>query len=228
MRLAAPLRSSEMPENDLTPVQRFVLLTLMIRTTSLPNTAVSNSLKADKRIDLEKRGLIEVVGKPMQLELTQKGHDRALRELTAKQPEKTGALGFALYTALDFLHRLIEGTRVEPRAIFHLRDLDRIARAVTPSGSDGLPDEGATLEERVRKVYAELNSQPGGHVMLADVRDALPDVARRELDATLLRMNRCADVHITPESNQKALTQRERAGAVSIGNQQRHLIVIAS
>jgi hypothetical protein len=207
-----------MPEHDLTPVQRFVLLTLMIRADSLPNTAVSNSLKAEKRNDLVKRGLIEVSGKPMQLELTQNGQDHALRELTAPQPEKTGAIGFTLYTTLNFLQRLIERSRIEPRALFQLRDLDRVVPAAASH----------TVEEQVRKAYAELAGLPGGHVMLADVRDALPGVGRADLDATLVRMNRSSDVHITPESNQKALTPRERSGAVSIGNQERHLIAIVS
>jgi hypothetical protein len=221
-------KEQRVPEVDLTPAQRFVLLALMGRATSLPNTAVSNSLKADKRIDLEKKGLIEVTGKPMQLELTQKGHDRALRELTAQQPEKTGVIGFTLYTYLDFLHRLIESTGVEPRALFQLRDLERVTRAAGSSTPDAALVADPTLEERVRKVYAELVGRPGGHVMVADVRDALPEVARPELDATLARMNRSADVHITPESNQKSLTSRERAGAVTIGNQDRHLIAIVS
>jgi len=207
-----------MPENELTTVQRFVLVTLMIRAESLPNTAVSNSLKADKRNDLVKRGLIEVSGKPMQLELTQYGQDRALRELTAAQPEKTGAIGLALYTTLDFLHRLIERSGIEPRALFQLRNLSRV---VPTAASDA-------VEEQVRKAYAGLARRPGGHVMLADVRDALPGVGWAELDATLIRMNRSPDVHITPESNQKALTPRERSGAVSIGNQERHLIAIVS
>jgi hypothetical protein len=219
---------TKMPDNDLTPVQRFVLLSLMINATSLPNTAVSNSLKADKRNDLVKRGLIEVVGKPMQLELTQKGHDRALLELAAQQPEKTGMIGFALYSALGFLHRLIEGTGADPRALFRLRDLPRVTEARTAPASNDLPAGAATLEERVRKAYAELVGHPGGHVMVADVRDALPDVARSELDVVLVRMNLSADVHLTPESNQKALTARERAGAVHIGNQQRHLLAIVS
>lgn len=213
-----------MPENDLTTVQRFVLLTLMGRASSLPNTVVSNSLKADKRNDLVKRELIEVAGKPMRLELTQKGHDRALRELTELQPERTGAAGFALYTYLDFVHRLIEATGIEPRALFQLRDLGRLAPAVAAAQVADAED----VEDRVRKVYAELVTRAGGHVMLADVRDALPGVPRSELDATLARMNRSADVHITPESNQKALTDRERAGAVLIGNQERHLIAIVS
>jgi hypothetical protein len=141
-----------------------------------------------------------------------------LRELTASQPEKTGAIGFTLYTILDFLHRLIERSGIEPRALFQLRDLHRVVPAAASH----------TVEEQVRKAYAELAGRPGGHVMLADMRDALPGVGRAELDATLVRMNRSSDVHITPESNQKALTPRERSGAVSIGNQERHLIAIVS
>ncbi|WP_436528744.1 hypothetical protein [Actinoplanes sp. HUAS TT8] len=218
-----------MPENDLTPAQRFVLLVLMGRASSLPNAEISNSLKADKRNDLVKRELIEVTGKPMQLELTQKGHDRALRELAGPQPERSGAIGLALYTYLRFVDQLIEATGIEPRALFQLRDLHRVIPATQQSRvEEGIGEVGDDLDGQVRKIYAELVGRPGGHVMLADLRDSLPGVERSELDATLVRMNRSSDVHITPESNQKSLTARERAGAVSIGNQERHLIAIVS
>jgi hypothetical protein len=35
-----------------------------------------------------------------------------------------------------------------------------------------------------------------------------------------------SDVNIVPESNQKALTNREREGAVVIGDQKKHMIAI--
>lgn len=222
-----------MPEKDLTTVQSSVLLALMIGAAPLRYSQVSNSLKKPHRVDLENRGLIEVTGSPMQLELTQKGHDQALRDLTADQPPKTGPSGLAFHVTRDFLHRLIETTGIEPRDLFRLRDLGRVAPAVAASETENdvavvASEAGTGVEDQVRKVYADLVGHPGGHVMLADVRDALPGVPRSELDATLARMNRAADVHITPESNQKSLTERERAGAVSIGNQERHLIAIVA
>jgi hypothetical protein len=44
----------------------------------------------------------------------------------------------------------------------------------------------------------------------------------------LIQLSRAPDVDIVPESNQKVLTPDERAAAVSIGNQDMHLISIGS
>jgi hypothetical protein len=63
----------------------------------------------------------------------------------------------------------------------------------------------------------------GQHVMIADVADMV-DLTAAEIQAGCSYLNRQAGWHVTPESNQKALTARERAGAVRIGNQDRHLI----
>jgi hypothetical protein len=211
-----------MPKDDLTSVQRFVLLTLMIKTEPMPNPTFG-SLKTDQRKDLEKRGLIEIVGqRPMRLELTQRGQDRALEELGAEQPDRTGSAGLALYTALEFLGRLIDHTGADPRDLFRLR----LAGPVLPA-QPGSAD-AAALDERIRAVYRSLVAKPGDFVMLDEVRDALPEVSRAELDAALVTMNQSADVHLIPESNQKVLTPRQRQAAVSIGNQHRHLLGIGA
>ncbi len=41
-------------------------------------------------------------------------------------------------------------------------------------------------------------------------------------------MNRLPDVNLIPESNQKALEARDREAAVSIGNQDKHLLSIGT
>lgn len=211
-----------MPKDDLTSVQRFVLLTLMLKAEPVPNP-VFVSLKQDQRKDLEKRGFIEIVGaRPMRLELTQRGQDRAVEELGAEQPARTGSAGLALYSALDFLGRLLDHTGADPRDLFRLR-LGGSVLSAQPGGADP-----ATLDERIRAAYTSLVAKPGDFVMLDELREALPEVSRAELDAALVTMNRSADVHLIPESNQKVLTPRQRQAAVSIGNQHRHLLGIGS
>jgi len=206
-----------MPDQELTSVQRYVLLTLMISASPLPNTAVSNSLKKPKRDELVKWGYVEAGGRPMILELTQKGHDRAVAELDGEQPARSGTVGLALYAALGFVRNLIERTGTKPEDLFRFRLAATPVEAALDSG----------LEERVRKAYSALTSRPGDYVMLEDLRAALPDVDRAELDDTLIELNRSRDVNIVPESNQKVLTEGQRSAAVSIGNQSRHLIAIS-
>src|SRR5262249_22682516 len=96
--LLAPYRSIRLQDADqdeeLTLVQRCVLVTLMIKATALPNTFLRNEarieLKADKRRDLKERGLITVTEQPLVLELTEKGWGRAKRELGAGVPPGAG------------------------------------------------------------------------------------------------------------------------------------------
>ena len=220
-----------MSKDDLTAVQCFVLLTLMIKAAPVPNPTFSNSLKTDARQDLEKRGFIEIVGeRPMSLELTQKGHDRAVAELGREQPPRSGSAGLALYTTLDFLGRLLDRTGLDARDLFRLRGVDALlsaapgTREAEPVAVDGAAP--ADLDARIREAYAALVAKAGDFVMLDELRDTLPGVARPAVDAALVSMNLSADVHLIPESNQKVLTPRQREAAVSIGNQDRHLLGI--
>lgn len=215
-----------MSKDDLTAVQCFVLLTLMIKAAPVPNPTFSNSLKTDARKDLEKRGFIEIVGqRPMSLELTQKGHDRAVAELGREQPPRSGSAGLALYTTLDFLGRLLDRTGLDARDLFRLRGVDALLTAApaAPAEPGATPDD---LDARIRGAYAALVAKAGEFVMLDELREALPGVARPAVDAALVSMNLSADVHLIPESNQKVLTPRQREAAVSIGNQDRHLLGI--
>lgn len=206
-----------MPNHELTSVQRYVLLTLMITASPLPNTAVSNSLKKPKRDELVNWGYLEADGRPMILELTQKGHDRAVAELRGEQPPGSGTIGLALFAALGFVRDLIDRTGTKPEDLFRFR------LAATPVAT--ALDSG--LEERVRKAYSSLAARPGDYVMLEDLRGALPDVDRSALDDTLIELNQARDVSLVPESNQKVLTAGQRASGVSIGNQSRHLLAIS-
>jgi hypothetical protein len=206
-----------MPEPELTSVQRFVLLTLMINAAPLPYKAVKNSLTAAKRTELKDWKYIEVSDTPMTLDLTQLGHDRAVSELAGEQPPRSGPAGLALVAALGFVKNLIEQTGITPQDLFRFRTA--ALRGITPP-------RDSDLEDRIRAAYSALTGQPGDYLMLEDLRQALPDVSRGDLDAALVELNRHREVSLIPESNQKVLTHTQRAAAVSLGNQFKHLIAI--
>jgi hypothetical protein len=84
------------------------------------------------------------------------------------------------------------------------------------------------VEALIREAYAELAREPGGWVSLTDLRVLLRDVTRTKADETLRRMAAMPDVNIVPESNQKALTRRDREAALAIGDQDKHLISIGA
>jgi len=205
-----------MSEMDLTPAQRRALVILMAEAREVPNSYLTTVRKFDlKRPDrdrLKKDGLIRVnqerKGGPFSLELTEKGWQRAVAELGSSVPARAGSYGAALYAVLDKLGQYVDRAKISPQDIFF-----------------AVPED---VEARIRKAYGELAPRAGDYVMLARLRKALADIPRPDLDATLVRLVQAPDVRIVPESNQKALSAEERAGAVIIGNQHRHLISIGS
>jgi hypothetical protein len=82
------------------------------------------------------------------------------------------------------------------------------------------------VETRVREAYAGLAASPGAWVNLSRLRPLLGDLPRARLDETLVRMERLGDVNLVPESNQKTLTPQDREAAVTIGDQDKHLLWI--
>ncbi|MEU4661125.1 hypothetical protein ACWEOR_03950 [Micromonospora chalcea] len=225
-----PQRSIRMPEKELTLVDRCILVTLMVKAAPLPQTYFTNvagiGLKADHRRRLESLDLIEVTEKPITLALTDKGWDRATEELGAEPPKGAGTAGGTLYVALDFLRRLIDHSGTRADDLFRMQiNRDEVV-APPPVASSASPAADAVA--LIRQAYHELAAKPGDYVMLADLRDALSDLPRPEFDAALVTLNRERGVHLVPESNQKVLKPQERAAAVTIGNQDKHLVAISS
>jgi hypothetical protein len=77
----------------------------------------------------------------------------------------------------------------------------------------------------IKRAYGTFAGQYGqGWMMLAEVANRV-DMDHDSLTAGVLFLMRTEDrFHVIPESNQKVLTKDERAAAVWIGNQWRHLI----
>jgi hypothetical protein len=215
-----------MPDYDLTPVQRSVLLILMAEAREVPNADLKNNLKVDlkreRRDGLKDLDLIKVREEKRRLflELTDRGWAWCSDQDGLEVPAGMGHGGAAAYAMLAGLRR----------------NLHRHGSATVPElfgryGEPALPvDEGVVastdIESLIRKAYQELTTGPGSWVKLADLRPVLGGLAKSEVDRVFIEMNRKPDVSIVPESNQKALTDRDWAAAVQIGNQDKHLIAI--
>ncbi|MFG1977021.1 SNF2-related protein [Nonomuraea fuscirosea] len=102
------------------------------------------------------------------------------------------------------------------------READGDAPAPAAAGrSTGL---GETAD-RVRAAYDEVARRPGAWVSLADLRSKLgEDLPREQVDEALRRLEREPNVNLVPESNQKTLSAEDRAAAINIGEQDKHLI----
>lgn len=209
-----------MSDEELTLVQRCALLVLMAEAREVPNAYLENERKLvlkkkEHRDPLEKAGLIKVRqqrrGGPLSIELTEKGWGRAKAEFGQPVPARAGAPGAALYALLDKFGQFIDRTEITTADVF-----------TTPPEAEVAPD----MEARIRKAYGELAPRAGAWVMLDKLRGALGPAARDDVDAALVHLHRAPDVRLVPESNQKVLTDAERAAAVSIGNQDKHAIAI--
>ncbi|GLW24215.1 hypothetical protein Mame01_42580 [Microbispora amethystogenes] len=100
-----------------------------------------------------------------------------------------------------------------------------VSRASDASVATFLSDD---VETSIRKAYAQLADGPNAWVSLTRLRPLLGEASRELVDAALRRMIAQPDVHLIPESNQKALSDDDRRAAVTIGDQAKHLILIGA
>jgi hypothetical protein len=124
------------------------------------------------------------------------------------------AAGFAMNFTLALLQQEL---KLSGRSLAMAIEQGRTAPTVDPA---------ADLVERIRAAYKAHATEPGAWVSLADVRDYLGPVGREEVDAALKRMEQQPDINIVPQANEKALSDRTKRAAVTIGGQRKHFIVI--
>jgi hypothetical protein len=89
-----------------------------------------------------------------------------------------------------------------------------------------------TPEDKVRQAYAQMITEAGAgagrFVKLLDLRYRLcaKGMLFPEQDAVLTEMFRRQEVNLVPQSNQQALTRDQRATAVRVGGEDKHLVSI--
>lgn len=204
--------------DELTGTEQAVLLVLMAQAAPVRNpelAALGPKLDKDKRDRLVRLGLIEVgtVDRAMSLELTDRGWATCAALIGTEAPPRPSGQGKALYTVLQALRRYLDRADLAPSDVFVAQD-DAV--------------DGSDVETQVRDAYVRLAAHAGGWVDLVRLREELSDVSRPELDAALTRMYRLPGISLIPEENQKTLTDQDRAAAVAIGDQDKHLIAIES
>lgn len=198
---------------DLTGTERAVLLVLMAQARPVPNPDLLEfGPKLDKagRDKLNALGLIESdrsTGRFVH-ELTDRGWRLCRDILTAGAPPRSTGPAKTLYTVLAAVARHLTAADLSLADVF------------------GTP--APTVDGRIRGTYAKLAARPGAWLGLATLRDELGDLTREDLDEVLAQLYRDGAVSLIPEENQKVLTDHDRAAAIHIGNQAKHLISIES
>jgi hypothetical protein len=106
----------------------------------------------------------------------------------------------------------------------HIQDRQgtQAVSAATPSKA-----REAEVVARIQAAHRELENKTSLS-SLADLRDKVgSDVSRAEFDKAITDISQTGLAQVVPESNQKTLTPRDREGAISLGNQDRHILRIA-
>jgi hypothetical protein len=213
-----------MPDKRLSLPETALLIVLMAEAREIANPEIKEryglTLDGKERRHLNELGLVDSwrAGRSFTHALTDDGWAWAANELEADRPPRgAGSAGGALYAVLGNLRRFL--TRV---------DLQLADVFVQTAEAAPVAVAATDVESMVRAAYDDLASEPRAWVGLADLRSKLADVGRPALDEVLRQMNRLSDVTLAPESNQKALEARDREAAVTIGNQEKHLISIGA
>jgi hypothetical protein len=142
-------------------------------------------------------------------ELTDDGWARGRDELTLAPPDGVGAAWHLLYGTFRHLNGLMIKNGYQLADVF--------AHA----------DPGPRLvEDRIRQAYGELAAEPGELISLARLREELPDIPRKSLDAALLELDRQRAIQLEPDPHRIALTDRAKAAAIPLGGEDMHLITI--
>jgi hypothetical protein len=142
-------------------------------------------------------------------------------EFARPAPPDARSGGHALYAVLRGLDRYLNHTRLGLADIFG--SLPRAAEESVLTASVAADD----IEQAIRRAYRKLAESSGIWVGLADIRDQLGGLPKREVDGVLRLMTRMPGVQIEEETNQKTLTQRDRDAAVRIGSRDQHVLAIA-
>jgi hypothetical protein len=79
---------------------------------------------------------------------------------------------------------------------------------------------------RVEAAYRELAPASGEFVRLRDLRERVADIPRPDVDSALVVLFTSQRINLIPQENQQALSAADRASALRIGGENKHLISI--
>jgi hypothetical protein len=218
-----------------------VLFVLMAEAGALTNKEIKErgpELRADSRRKLNSLGLIDsdTSKVPHRHALSDRGWAQANELLGTQPPAGTTPQGKALFTVLAGLGRHFTREDLRLADVFvpaaeanqsgeAVKDVDESVQTTPipsiPSKSD---DAHSDIETRVIEAYRDLAAKPGGWLGLAQLRQKLGDIDRTDLDRALRSLYSHPGIALIPEDNQKSLSADDRAAAVSVGDQAKHLI----
>jgi hypothetical protein len=187
-----------------------------------PEKADRNALTGEGLIKWEKRG------RRIWIEVTDKGWEWAGKNLDAALPANSSASG-----------QILQGWLTRLKAFMDVRGLvladvlgPQVSAQAGGASRGGAESSAAApgypaLRERIRQAY--LDSTRGRfntRALLTDVRERLKDIDRATLDEALKRMQQEQEASLFQLDNRVEITDADRAAAIYVGQEPRHILWI--
>jgi hypothetical protein len=207
----------------LTKMQTLVLWALLAKTGGASTQKnIRPDVKKSDREALVRAGLIasEKRGRELWLEITDKGWAWATTHLDADLPQSSTAGGVILRGWLTQLKAFMEARGL---ALADILGPQRVPESQPKSLPLGYP----AVRQNIRKAYLQLTSgRFSTRAHLSDIRKKLPSIDRAALDETLMRMQREQEASLYRLDNRIEITDADRAAAIYVGREPRHILWI--
>jgi hypothetical protein len=187
------------------------------------------TLTGKARLKLNDLKLVDTrkVGRTFSHQLTEHGWGLCRELLRAERPARAGAAGGALFALLASVDRGLTRAKLSPADFFMPPTVaEPTAVAEPPVGAAVAVGAAGDVESLIRMTYRRLATEPGGWVGLAELRPALKQLSRQEIDDALRNMIGSPGVHLIPVANLKSLTPADRDAALSLGGEDNHALSI--
>jgi hypothetical protein len=200
------------------------LIVLMAEAREITNTELKQiagfALDGKERRTLVDLKLVEwrKIGRAYAHQLSEKGWATCRLLLQSPRPSGAGSAGGALFVLLSGIDRALAQAKMSP-ADFFKPPIDIEAPAVVAATA-------GDVESLIRAAYQRLAPEPGGWVGLAELRPALKQLSRPEIDDALRNMMSAPTVHLIPVANLASLSQADRDAALSVGGEENHALSI--
>jgi hypothetical protein len=215
----------------LSEMQTLILWALLGKGGASLQKDIKPAINKSDREALARAGLIAVGKLTRQgypIEVTERGWAWAAEHLGADLPKRSPAGSAVLQAWLTRLKVFMDARDViladilGPQTSGRAQPPHQDAMVPRPGLSSGYP----ALRERVRTIYREVAGGFNRRALLRDIRARLQDVDRAMLDEVLKRMQREGDAALMQFDNKLEITDADRAAALQIGHEQRHILWI--
>ena len=223
-----------MHHDELSARERAVLFALLSAARKLSNTElqamIGIRLDGKERRKLNELKLVESEkpGRAFVHELSDAGWRWCADDLSAGPRDRGTSLERSHYLVFGAFARYMHAARLS-LADLVAADLASAAPRPRPAGRhvrrDAATGDGE-ITARVAAAYQALAARPGEFVKIRELRERLADIPRSVLDGALATLFAAQRVNLIPQSSQQGLTAVDRASALRVGGESKHLISI--